>query len=171
MFVPYCRDCQDARGHVEGGLGQDFFEVEGAVVLVAVQVTLLSSCFQVFWEKSVFYGVHLSFLYKPTELVSLVPIIPRSISPCLFSPAIHKNMLLRRLIPVRRFSQLPKDSKQLTEVSPKSTAPVLKGLYQNVNSWFPKLIPRIARFTWLDLVVYSEIFFVGLMVYIHFIDA
>jgi hypothetical protein len=80
-------------------------------------------------------------------------------------------MLLRRLIPVRRFSQLPKDSKQLTEVTPKSTAPVLKGLYQNVNSWFPKLIPRIARFTWLDLVVYSEIFFVGLMVYIHFIDA
>jgi len=81
-------------------------------------------------------------------------------------------MLLRRLFPVRSFSQLPKDSKQLAEVTSKPTpAPVLKGLYQNVNSWFPKLVPRIARFTWLDLVVWSEIFFVGLMVYIHFIDA
>ena len=80
-------------------------------------------------------------------------------------------MLLRRLFPLRSFSQLPKDSKQLAEVSSKPTAPVLRGLYQNVNSWFPKLVPRIARFTWLDLVVYSEIFFVGLIVYIHFIDA
>lgn len=80
-------------------------------------------------------------------------------------------MLLRRLFPVRSFSQLRKDSQQLAEVNTKSTVPVLKGLYQNVNSWFPKLVPRIARFSWLDLVVWSEVFFVGLMVYIHFIDA
>lgn len=72
----------------------------------------------------------------------------------------------------RLFGEIPKDSKQLTEVQAKKSAvPVLRGLYQNVNSWFPRLVPRIARFSWLDLVVWSEIFFVGLMVYIHFIDA
>lgn len=86
MFAPNCRDRQDARGHVKGGLGQDFLEVEGTVVLVGVQVTLVRGCFQVFWEESVFCGVHLSFIYKPTELVPTVPIIPSSTSPCHFSP-------------------------------------------------------------------------------------
>ena len=79
-------------------------------------------------------------------------------------------MLCRRFILVRSFAEKPPNS-QLAEVRSKPSSAVLRGVYQNVNSWFPKMVPRIARFSWLDLVVFSEIFFVGLMVYIHFIDA
>ena len=40
----------------------------------------------------------------------------------------------------------------------------------SANYWKPKLVPRLARFTWSDAVLYMETFSVGLMVYIHFID-
>lgn len=77
-------------------------------------------------------------------------------------------MLSRRAL-ARMFTD-KRSPPQVPATQKKPSSPVLKGLYQNVNSWFPKMIPRIARFSWLDLVVFSEIFFVGLMVYIHFID-
>lgn len=52
----------------------------------------------------------------------------------------------------------------------KASSPILRAIYINSNAWFPKMIPRVARFSWGDLVIYCECFFVGLMIYIHFID-
>lgn len=48
---------------------------------------------------------------------------------------------------------------------------VLSSVLYSVRTRFPRMVPRLIRFTWSDLVIYCEVFFIGLMVYIHFIDA
>ena len=70
----------------------------------------------------------------------------------------------------RGFSEIKKNSENVPGKQ-ESRHPALSSAYRQINSYFPKLIPRLIRFTWSDLVIYCEVFFIGLMVYIHFIDA
>lgn len=69
-----------------------------------------------------------------------------------------------------RMMSTQKNKEVMKPESSKSSSPILRSIYINSNQWFPKMIPRVARFSWGDLVVYCEFFFVGLMIYIHFID-
>ena len=81
---------------------------------------------------------------------------------------IFLKMSLRMLL--RSFSKLEKrPDKPLQVTSPQKSA-MLTSLYRSTNKFFPRMVPRLLRFQWSDLVIYCEIFFVGLMVYIHFID-
>lgn len=90
-------------------------------------------------------------------------------------------MLTRSIL--RRFSKLPekppnqseKLSNQLKKLSTHleklSEFSLIKStFYKFYNKLFPKMLPRLMRFEWRDLVIYCEVFFVGLMVYIHFVD-
>ncbi|CAG9310267.1 unnamed protein product [Blepharisma stoltei] len=72
-------------------------------------------------------------------------------------------------IVIRHLSTKPPNSDIAKKTAPASST-LLTSIYKHTNKSFPKLLPRLVRFTWSDLVIYSEVFFIGLMVYIHFID-
>ncbi|OMJ92334.1 hypothetical protein SteCoe_4883 [Stentor coeruleus] len=72
-------------------------------------------------------------------------------------------MVMRQIL--RSFSKLEKRPDH-----PLQKSQIITSVYKYTNRVFPKMIPRLVRFQLSDLVIYSEIFFVGLMVYIHFID-
>jgi hypothetical protein len=70
---------------------------------------------------------------------------------------------------IRLFSKLPeKVEKPVLQYTERSL--MFRSFYRFTNKIFPKMLPRLMRFEWQDLVIYCEVFFVGLMVYIHFID-
>lgn len=76
--------------------------------------------------------------------------------------------MLTRII-IRRLSKLPEKFEKPSQ-RPSEKGLILSTIYKFSQKAFPKMLPRLMRFEWSDLVIYCEIFFIGLMVYIHFID-
>ena len=70
---------------------------------------------------------------------------------------------------IRRFSKLPEKFEKASLASTERGL-IFRSVYRFTNKMFPKMVPRLMRFEWRDLVIYCEVFFIGLMVYIHFID-
>ena len=75
-------------------------------------------------------------------------------------------MIRRVFSQLKPHQQLKGKAKRLTF----STNPIVVSVYRQADKYFPNMVPRIMKFKWSDLVVYCELFFVGLMIYIHFID-
>jgi len=78
---------------------------------------------------------------------------------------------LRKLFPRKTsFKTTENYQVQKSDLQQQKQNELVSSFYRQTNEAFPNMIPRLIRFTWSDLVIYCEVFFVGWMVYIHFID-